>query len=94
MNIENLKALVYGRELTPYQRALALSEFSKVVELIKEREAIDTAVTHYDKSEQLKCELDRWYYSCKLYNINKGCKNCEHYKNRGQRNEKVTDINE
>ena len=62
--------------------------------MIKEREAIDTAVTHYDKSEQLKCELDRWYYSCKLYNINKGCKNCEHYKNRGQRNEKVTDINE
>jgi len=29
--------------------------------------------------EKYKCSLERWFYSCKLYNINKGCKNCEHY---------------
>lgn len=37
MNIENLKALVYGKETTPYQRALALSEFSKVVEALENK---------------------------------------------------------
>ncbi len=29
---------------------------------------------------RLKCEFDRWFYSCPLYNINRGCPNCEHFK--------------
>lgn len=32
------------------------------------------------QSKQLKCELERWFYSCVLYNLNKGCNNCKHYK--------------
>lgn len=29
--IENLKALIHGKELTNYQRALALNEWSKLI---------------------------------------------------------------
>lgn len=32
------------------------------------------------ESDKKVCELNRWFYSCKLYNINKGCDNCEHFK--------------
>lgn len=33
--MENLRALVEGRELTPYQRALAKAEFKKLTERLK-----------------------------------------------------------
>lgn len=31
-------------------------------------------------NKRLSCELERWFYSCPLYNLNKGCSNCEHFK--------------
>ncbi len=34
LEIENLKALVHGRELTPHQRGLALSEWVQVLEIL------------------------------------------------------------
>jgi len=41
--MENLKALVYGKDLTDYQKALAIKEFEKLQERVKyleEREDI------------------------------------------------------
>lgn len=40
--IENLKALIHGKELTNYQRALALNEWSKLIAHIEELEQLAT----------------------------------------------------
>jgi hypothetical protein len=60
--MENLKALVYGRELTAYQRGLAVQEFEKLIGIYKtqtEREReheelgrmITEAIEHLDAEE-------------------------------------------
>jgi hypothetical protein len=42
MQIENLKALIKGVELTPYQRALALTEWSNLLGYVKDLEQLNT----------------------------------------------------
>jgi hypothetical protein len=42
MQIENLKALIKGVELTPYQRALALTEWNNLLGYVKDLEQLNT----------------------------------------------------
>jgi len=41
LEIENLKALIYGRELTAYQKALAINEWSKLQLYINDLEKLN-----------------------------------------------------
>ena len=41
IEIENLKQLIYGRELTAYQKALAMNEWSKLQQYVNDLEKLN-----------------------------------------------------
>ena len=41
IEIENLKALIYGKDLTIYQKALAMNEWSKLQLYVKDLEKLN-----------------------------------------------------
>lgn len=52
--IENLKAWIYGKSTTGYQRALGMREFEKLLEYISELEQLRQPLV----SGELNCEHD------------------------------------
>lgn len=53
IQIENLKALIKGVELIPYQRALVLTEWNNLLKYIKDLEQINKRINGVSALEQL-----------------------------------------
>ena len=62
--IENLKALIRGKELTNYQRALALNEWAKLITHIEELEQLATPAVS-NRRELLVAFILWYWFKCK-----------------------------
>ena len=56
--IENLKAWIYGKSTTGYQRALGMREFEQLLSYVNELEQLRQPLVS-GQSEQLFCECQR-----------------------------------
>jgi hypothetical protein len=56
VEINNLTALIQGRDLNLYQRSLAVEEFHKLLNHVKEMEQALSIANTVGRSEQLVCD--------------------------------------
>lgn len=59
LQIENLKAMVYGKETTPYQRALALREFLDLIDMIDLLQ-VNAKTSYLNLPQSLIDKIDSW----------------------------------
>lgn len=68
LQIENLKALIKGVELIPYQRALALQEWNNLLGYVKDLEQLNAPLVINNEAEALSEGVAVCCDTCKYVN--------------------------